>query len=110
MHHFVAEEAAAQLADDAQLGARLQLLLLARIEIEKAQVERALAVARLHNQLPPRAILNLVVDDFRFNLPACTGLQFGDAKQLGFVFVAQRQVQHQVELGAHAKLGELGLQ
>ncbi|MGF6792012.1 hypothetical protein OKW27_006349 [Paraburkholderia sp. 35.1] len=108
MHHLHAEEAAPHVAAHAQARAGRHLLDLRAVEIQKAQHEFvAVGVAQLHEQLPARAIGDLIVEHHAFGLRDAAGQQVTDRRQRGFVFVAHRQMQHEVDVACEAEFGEL---
>src|SRR6185312_10649744 len=81
-----------------------ELLHLARIEMEEAHPELALAIGELHDQRAASAVLDLRFDHARLDQHRLSGARLGERREPGLVLVAQRQVQHQVEPGAHAEL------
>ena len=88
-------------------------LLLARIEVEEAQHELGASTTRLivvfeqRHELPSRTVADVGVDDAAFRLLLESRPQLRERHDLRMVFVAQRQVQHEVLLARNAQLGEL---
>ena len=108
VHHFVAEKAVADFADGADAFAYGELFLLAGVEMDKAQVQHAAGlVADLGNQLAARAELDFLMRHFAFHLAGYAHGRVFDRGDMGFVFVAQGQVQHGVPQAADMQLGEL---
>ena len=108
VHHFVAEKAVADFADGADAFALGELFLLAGVEMDKAQVQHAAGlVADLGNQLAARAELDFLMRHFAFHLAGYAHGRVFDRGDMGFVFVAQGQVQHGVPQAADMQLGEL---
>ena len=88
-------------------AARRERLLLARIEVEEAQGEHARAVFDVADELAARPVLHVVLDDrLRRAHPAAEGAS-PMAIEARLVLVAQRQVQHEVELARDAETREL---
>src|SRR6202521_820874 len=106
MHHLVAEEAGPDLAEEAHALALLELLHLARIEIEEAHPQVFLAVGELQHEGSPRAVLHLGCHDLGLHQHGGAGLRILQRRELRLVFVAQRHVQHEVRPGADAELLE----
>ena len=78
MHHLEAEVAVAHVAEHAHAVARLQRLLLARIEREEAQHELRVAPRRVGDQadeLAARPVLDVGLDDHAFGLQRQARLQ-----------------------------------
>ena len=107
MDHLGAEEALAQLAHQPHARTGRKLLLLARIEIEEAQVQDFVAVAHAAHQRALGSELHGGVLDLALELHGLAAHRVGEACDLGFVLVAQRQVQHEVQLPAHTELLQL---
>ncbi len=108
MHHLHAEETAAHVAAHAQPRADRHLLDLRAVEIQKAQHEFvAGVVAQFHQQLAARAIGDLVVEHHAFGLRDAARQQMPDRRQRGLVFVAHRQMQHQIDVARETEFGEL---
>ena len=68
MHHLVAEEAHARLAQRADFFADGELFLLAGIEIEEAQIQDAAVILQLAHQAAARTVHHFAVDDLAFYL------------------------------------------
>ncbi|MCY1529070.1 hypothetical protein D9M68_641970 [compost metagenome] len=109
MDHLAAEKAAAHFAAGAQAFAHADLLLLAGVEIQPAQLEFAAVVRQGGGKLAPRPVQHLGFGDIAFDLGGEARPQGIDGDDSGFVFVAQRQVQHEI-LGQHqTQVTELAL-
>ena len=93
VHHGAAHEAAAHLATQAHLTAHFQGLLHIGVEIEKAQGAGVAAVVHHRLQLATRLEHHLAALHHRFDLHHLAVAGIGQLHQLGFVFVAERQVQ-----------------
>ena len=109
---LAAEVSVAHLAEDAQAPARRERLLLARIEMKEAQHElraRAAVVAVLQktDQLSPRPVADVGVDDRALGLLREARLQRGERHDRRVVLVAQRQVQHEILVAGEAETREL---
>jgi hypothetical protein len=93
----------------ARTGAFGQLLDLAGVKIHEAQQQLAGLVGDRHQQLAARPQADFIFGNDAFDLRHVAAAQagFADRHHLRFVFVAQRQVQHQVHVGAQPQLGEL---
>jgi len=103
---LAAEEAAAHLAEHTQPRARLQHLLLRRIEIQKAQHEQPRGVAHFGDELAARAVGDLGRYHLDFELGGDAGQGIADRRQPRFVLVAQRQVEDQVGFAPDAEPAE----
>ena len=106
MNHLAAEEAALHFAEGAHrrpLGHRGGL---AGIEIEEAQVEAARIVGETRHQLAPRTIHDLGLHHLPLHLHRAALQGCPDGGEAGFILVAQRQVQHQIEVALYAQLGQ----
>ena len=110
MHHLAPEEAATQLAAHAQTLARRHGLLLRGVEVEEAQHQLAAAVLQRHEQLAARALLDAASDHHAFNLHRLGLARLRDRHHARLVFIAQRQVQGEVDVAQQAELfkGSLG--
>ena len=82
---------------------------LASIKIEEAHEQHAATVFHLANQLPAGAIHDFTVDNDAFNLYCFVCGHIVDGIKMCFVFVAQRQMQHQIELIGNAQPDEFFL-
>src|SRR5205085_8878746 len=106
MRHLDPEPSAAYLAESAHaaalLGGALELLQLAAVEIEKAQ-HHAVGV---HDELAagPEGDFGLV--DARFDEHRLSGWRPLRSGQRGFILVAQRKVQHEIEARAQPEFLE----
>ncbi len=108
MHHLVAEESRAHLAEEAQALARRELLHLARIEVHEPHPELALAILELHHERAPAAVLDLRFDDLGLDQHRDARLCVGERRQASLVLVAQRKVQDEVAAAVDAELREPG--
>jgi hypothetical protein len=106
MHHLVAEEAGAHLAEEAHALAGRELLHLAGIEVEEAHPEIVPVLGELHHQRAARTVLHLGIDHLRLDQHRLAGARLGERRELRLVLVAQRQVQGEVELRPDAQLLE----
>ena len=111
MHDLEAEVAGAHVAEHAHALARLQRLLLARIEREEAQHELrargASGSAISADELPPRPVLDLGAHDHALGLHGEARLQARERHEARVVLVAQRQVQDEVCVARDAEPREL---
>ncbi len=108
MHHLHPEKAAAHVAAHAQPLADGHLLDLRAVEIEEAQHELlAVVVLDLHDELAARAIRDLVVEHDALGLRDAARQQLADRRERGFVLVAHRQMQHEIDRAREAELREL---
>ncbi len=101
VHDLETEVAGPHVAEHAHAMTRLQRFLLARIEREEAQHELRVALRRIGDQadeLPPRPVLDVRIDDHALGLHGKAGLQRGERRQPRVVLVAQRQMQHEVAI------------
>jgi hypothetical protein len=106
--HLRAQETVADLAEGAHAGARRKLLQLARVEVDEAQPHDAGAVLQVTHQLAPGPVLDRGVHHLAFHQDRAPRRRGIDRIQRGFVVVAQRQVQDEIELALDSQLGELG--
>ena len=110
MDDLAPEVAVAHFAEHAHAPARRERLLLVRIEVEEAQHElrpRAAIVAAVFQQadeLAPRPVLDVGVDDRAFGLLLDAGLQRRERHDPRVILVAQRQVQHEILVADEAEL------
>ena len=110
MHHGKAEESTFHLTPRPNHIAHRQRFLLRGIKTEKAHCAGVRAVVHRHQQLAARAVGDLAFSHHALNLHriAFSGIaQLGEA---GFVLVAQRQVQSEVNIAVQAQLGNTLLQ
>jgi hypothetical protein len=103
MHHLAPEETHAHVAARAHAGAACQSLLVRRIEVHEAQHQRAAVVGDARHQLPPRPVFDARIADRAFDLSRFAVVRVGDARQLGFVFITQRQMQREVDVALQAQ-------
>ena len=106
MHHLQPVIAHARLADGAYVAAHRELLLLAGIEIQKAQRQLAAAVPQAAHQGAARTKSHLAMRDDALHLRRRTGLHGIDGGKLRLVFIAQRQMQQQIAAVMDTELGE----
>src|SRR4051812_37439924 len=92
MEHLGPEEALAQLAHQAYARARCKLLLLARVEVEEAQMQNLVAVAHAADQRALGPELHQRVFDLALDLYSFAAVGVGEPREAGLVLVAQRQV------------------
>ncbi len=108
MHHLQTEKAAAYLAHETEARTGLEQLDVAGIEVEEADAEDiAAVVADRHGEHAARAIGDTDFVDRGLHLCGEAGAQNTDRGDAGFVFPAQRQVQHQIGVAGEAQLREL---
>ena len=109
MHHLRAEKAMPHLGAGAYPVAFGKLPGLAAVEVQEAQHQRAGIVGNRHHQLPAWPELHRAGSDDAFDLgrPAEHEAGLGDRHDLRFVFVPQRQVQHQVHVRTQAEPRQL---
>ena len=110
MHHLQSEVPVAHFAERAHALARGKRLLLTGIEVKEAQHQLCVAVLQQADELPPAPILNLGVGDGSLDLPRLPGRERRQRTQMRMVFVAQRQMQHEVLLAHDADARELVLE
>ena len=103
MHHLAPEKPSTHLAADAQPGAGRHRLLLRRVKVQEAQQQLAAVVGQPHQQLATRAQLDPGVQHLALDLRRLALAHRRDRGQPGFVLVAQRQVQGQVDVAAQAE-------
>ena len=107
MGHLGAEEARAHLAEGAHelalLRGALELLQLARIEMEKAQHQ----AFGMHDELPLGAVHDLRLEHRCLDAHRPALRRRSGARERRLVLVAQRQVQDEVEARAQPELFEL---
>ena len=110
--HLGAKEAVFEFTPRADAHAFGHLLDLAAVEIHEAQQQVARCIGDRHEKLAARLERDLVLGHDAFDLPGLAAAHAGipDRDDLGLVLVAQRQVQHQVHVGAQAEAGELAFE
>ena len=107
MNHLQAEEPAARFAAHAHPATEREGLLLRRIEVEKAQHQIVAAVVlQLDHELAPWPELDARIGDHALDLADFAVVQRRDRHDPGLVFVAQRQVQGEVDVANQAELFE----
>ena len=104
MHHLRAQQAAAYFAAHAQARTHRQCFLLRRIKVQKAQLQFAGAIHHAHDQLVALALLHVAVRDHALHLHDVAVAHFADRREACFVFVAQRQVQGEVDVAHQTHL------
>jgi hypothetical protein len=104
MDHLCAEESALELPHHSQPDSCRELAHLAGIEVEEAQRQLLAAIARSTDEDAPGAKLDLGVDYLDLDLYALPGQRIAQRGQVRFVLVAQRQVQHQVQVRMQPEL------
>ena len=108
MYHLVAVKTVFDFAHGADAFAHGQLLLLARVKMDKAQKQHVTrVVADLHNQLLARFEHDFLMQNRAFHLTGYADRSVLQRHDVGFVFVAQRQVQHQIPSGVQMELFQL---
>jgi len=109
MHHFRPEEAVPDFAAGPDAASDFHLLLLAAVKIDEAhhQLMSGL-VGKGDYQLLARLELHFAAGDDAFDLRrmAKTRGSFTNRDDLGFVFVARRQVKHEIHAAAQTEFGE----
>ena len=106
MHHLQPVIPHTHLADGADLPACCELLLLAGIEIQEAQIQFAAVVLQAANQSAARAEGHFAVGDNALHLHGFAGLRGGNRRKMRLILIAQRQMQQQIGAMANAQLGE----
>ena len=113
MHDLASEVTLAHLAEHAHPPPGRERLLLVRVEVEEAQHQLSpgpalrFRVFEQADELPPRPVLDVRVDDGALGLLLDTGHQCRQRNDACVIFVAQRQVQHQVLVADEAEPDEL---
>ena len=108
MYHLVAVKTVFDFAHGADAFAHRHLLLMAGIKMDKAQKQHvARAVADLHDKLLARFEHHFLMQYRPLHLTRYTDRRIFNRHDVGFVFIAQRQVQHQIPRGMHIELVEL---
>ena len=106
MNHLEAEEAAARFAARPHQAAGGQCLLLRWIEVEKAQHQVAAVVLQRDHELAARPELDPRISDDGFDLTGLAVAQGRDRHDPSLVFIAQRQMQREVDVANQAELFE----
>ena len=104
VHHLVAKKPAPHLAQRTHAAAFGQRLLGIGVEVDEAQHQLAAFVFDVRHQLAARPELHLAVGDLAFHQYRLAVRRLQYRVEVGFVLVAQRQVQHQVETAGQAQL------
>ena len=104
VQHGPTQKATAQFTTGADAVAHAQRLLLAGVEVKEAQGAEVRAVVELDQQLAARLVHHLAVHHFAFNLDLIAFAPIAQHRDVRFVFVAQRQVQGQVDVALEAEL------
>ena len=107
MDHLAAEEARAHFAEGAHPRPCHESLGLAGIEVVEPQHHFAARVLDAAHELAPRPVHDFARAHRALDLHRLPRWRVGDRRNARFVFVAQRQVQHEVEFAQHAEFGEL---
>ena len=103
MHHLAAKKAAAGLTAHPHPGAHGQGFLVAGVEVEKAQQQAVAVVGDAHQQLAPAAQVDLAILHDALDLHRLAVGAVGNRRDPGFVLVAQRQVQRQIDVAPQAQ-------
>ena len=106
VHHFARQKTAAQLAAHTHARAHGKGFLVRRVKIEKAQHAAVAAVVHLHAQLPARLESDFAMRHLSFDLHHIAVTRIGQPGDAGFVLVAQRQVQRQIDRARQSQLIE----
>ena len=108
MHHLDAQESLANFAEQAQFQLffprPFELPDLTAIKIEETQRQFATAIRDLRDELAPRAEQKSDLHNVRFQLHRRAVRGGSDGKQLRFVLIAQRQMQHEIALARQPEL------
>ena len=108
MNHFIAVKAVFDFAHCANALALGQLLLVAGIKMNKTQVQHAAgSIFHLHNQLLARLELHFLMLHHAFHLARHADGRIGNRRDVGFVFITQRQVQRQFPRRVEVQLFKL---
>jgi len=99
-------QAVAQLAPGADARTRSERLVLRAAEVEKQQGAATAAVIEQHLQLAPATAAHLGAAHRALELQRLPRLRLGHGGDAGLVFVAQRQVQRQVDWAQQAELAQ----
>ena len=102
MHHRAAEEPAAHFAAHTNPRADFQLLLLRRVEVEKAQLAGVAAVVDRHDQLTARPKRDFAFNHHRLDLRQIAFARVSQPHDAGLVFVTHRQVEREVDVAHEA--------
>ncbi len=100
----------ASFAEGAHTGAGVELLLLGRGKMKKAQAENAGAVAQAHQQAAAAAPNHLRGRHLAFHYRFAPGAQGSNGGHAGTVLIAQRQVKQQVGHGVDPQAGQFQCQ
>src|SRR5690348_6796608 len=106
MNHFGAKKTGTRFAEQPHPRAGGICFYLIAIKIKKAHDESAAAVLYVAHELPPGTIYNFTVRDDALDLHGPTCGYITDRIKMRFVFVAQRQMGHQIERIHDAQPGE----
>ena len=113
MHHLGTEKTVPNLAEDAQaapiVAGGFQLFGLATVEVEEAQHQFAAGIGDTRHQLTARAKLYRHIKHLSLDLHRRTRQSSVDQRDAGFIFVTQRQVQHEIIAPRQTKLRQPGL-
>ena len=100
VHHLAPDKPATHFTPHTQALAQRHGLLLAAVKVKKAQQQFAAGISHTHQQLAARALVDVAFSDRAFDLRHIAMAQAADGSDARFVFIAQGQVQGQVN-GAH---------
>ena len=106
VQHGPAQKTALDFAARTHPVANRQGLLLRRIKAEETQRANVAAVVDRHDQLAPWPKAHFALGDHRFDLYGVTLARLAELADVGFVLVAQRQVQRQVDIAHQPELGQ----
>jgi hypothetical protein len=103
VNHLATKKPVAQLAPHPQAHPGTPALLLRAVEVQKAQQHLARAIVQAHDQLPTPTSLDAVVAHHPLQLHGLAVAGIAQQRQTGFVFIAQWQVQGQVDVPRQAQ-------
>src|ERR1700688_397609 len=107
LRKYACDTPAVLAATTPQTHADRHLLDLRAVEVEEAQRKFiAGVVVDLDEQLATRPVRDLVVEYNAFGLRVVAGNQMADGRDAGFVLVAHRQMQDEIDIGLKAEFGE----
>src|SRR5687768_6655064 len=109
MNHFNAEETWAGFPQQPYAPANGIGFHLAAVKIQKAHEQHAGGIFHLAHQLAPRAIHDFTSDYYALDLYCLVCRHITDRIEMSFVFIAQRQMQHQIEFIGDTQPGEFFL-
>ena len=106
VQHGAPQKPAFDLSAHPHLVAYRERLLLRAIEAEETQGAGVGAVVHGHDELAARPVAHFLVGDRGFNLDRGAIAHVDELDDAGFILVAQRQVQSQVDVPAQSQLFE----